>query len=410
MMFMSDLPSQAPCASASRRPRVLFLSSCVSGGGVGRSLAAYLHYDGDKIEAHVVLPEPGVIAKHLEPHATLHLMPEFVERPLRPPYRAIIAIPLLNLVGGLTALCIAAVKLVRLVHRLRPDVIYANHMLAKPVALVVGAWTRTPVIYHGRNIHDQRLVERLFYQAIARPAIVRRILCNSAATARTYAAVVPEKTVVVPNFVADLNAYDRSAFTTVLRQELGFHASTPVIGFVGRLVRWKGVDVLIRAFARVAAAYPDAQLVILGENDPGRAVDVQGELRALAMDLGMGDRVHFLGFRDDVRPYLADFDIHVVPSTAPEPFGRVVIEGLMLGVPTIVSAHGGAIEIVRDGCDGLWFRPGDDADLARCLTALLDDPDRRRALAATGAAHVRATFDGATIAARITELIRAEVR
>jgi glycosyltransferase involved in cell wall biosynthesis len=391
-------------AGNGRRLRVLFLNSCVSGGGAGRSLTAYLEHEAEHIEAHVVMPKPGVIAERLSSLATLHLMPEFVERIQRSPYRfAALPLPGLDIAGGVTALTVSAAKLKKLVERIEPDVIHCNHMLAKPVGVGVGAATRTPVALHVRNIHAHG-IERAFFQALGRARSVRKILCNSRASAEPFLAVVPDKVAVAYNFV-DLSQFERSKVQPRLRAEFGLPAQAVVIGYLGRIIEWKGIDVLIRAFARVHRECPDAWLVIVGDNDGLLKRDRRAEYEALARELGVSDRTRFTGFKDDVRPYVADFDLLALPSRKPEPFGRVLIEAMALGVPAVATAHGGAVEVVNDGQNGLWVRPDDADDLAEKLLSLCADRDRRNAFGSQSAADVRTQFDGATLARQVTQLL-----
>jgi glycosyltransferase involved in cell wall biosynthesis len=388
---------------------VLVLNSCVSGGGAGRSLVAYLqHADHSQMEIHVALPEPGVVACHLTHGEELHFIPELVERITRPPFPfpGEGAPAALRVAAGAAVLGLATMKVVGLCQSIRPDVLYCNHMLVKPVGAFVGALLGIPVVFHARNIHHDLWIEKRFYQRLAQFGVVHTVLCNSRASEAPYAEAVPHKTRVVPNFV-DTRRFDRAHVEPRLRAELGLAEGTPVVGYAGRIVRWKGVDTLIQAFARVHARVPQAVLVVLGDNDAGPSTDLKAEYMSLAERLGVGDAVRFVGFREDVAPYMADFDVLVLPSRAPEPFGRVLVESLALGVPAIITAHGGAVEVVRHDQDGLWVPPGDAPAMATAIESLLVDDGRRRAFGEAGAAHVRAAFDGYRIAAEITRSLRA---
>lgn len=391
------------------RPRVLVLNSCISGGGAGRSLVAYLsHADHSVLDVHVVMPRPGVIAGHLTHGEKIHYVPEFVERMTRPPFLSArvemgAAAPV---AASAVALGIAVRKITALCRRIQPDVLYCNHMLAKPVGAAVGTRLGIPVVFHARNIHDRRWLEKRTYQALGRLDVVQAILCNSRATAGTYTEVVPHKTHVVPNFV-DLARFDRTRLQPGLRAELGLPRDALIVGYAGRLVPWKGVDTLIAAFARIRHRFPSAVLVILGDNDNGLRHDLRARLEGLANQLGIGQQVRFIGFRDDVAPYMADFDVLALPSRAPEPFGRVLVEALSLQVPAVITSHGGAVEVVRHGVDGLWVPPDEPADMAAALDTLLGRPDLRRAFGEAGAEHVRREFQGHRIAAEITRFVRA---
>ena len=113
-----------------------------------------------------------------------------------------------------------------------------------------------------------------------------------------------------------------------LRTEYDLSDEHFVFGFMGRLVEWKGVPLLIKAFASIATEYPNIRLVILGGNNTGARRDFLGEYQVLAKELKLGSQIFFLGFKQDPRPYAADFDVAVLPSIKPEPFGMVIIESM----------------------------------------------------------------------------------
>ncbi|PRR74857.1 1,4-alpha-glucan branching protein domain-containing protein [Neomoorella humiferrea] len=156
-----------------------------------------------------------------------------------------------------------------------------------------------------------------------------------------------------------------------------------VILYVGRLVIEKGVQVLIAAFARLLKFYPRAELIIAGRGP------YEGELIALAVNLGIGGKVRFLGFvtEEERNKLLGQSTVAVFPSLY-EPFGIVALEAMSAGVPVIVSRTGGLAEIVEDGVTGLAFTPGDPDDLLRCLLAVLSNPGRAQKLSRHARAKV----------------------
>jgi len=173
---------------------------------------------------------------------------------------------------------------------------------------------------------------------------------------------------------------------------------------VGQLEPLKGVDVLIRAFARITATYPDATLVIGGEGSQRDA------LTALAEQLGVSDRVHLIGYLDEPAPLLAALDLHVLPSLT-EGLGSVTAQAMALGVPVIATAVGGSNSLITDGVTGLLVAPADAGAIAEAMLRLLGDPGRARELAEAGRAdvaarHSEAAFVDATWA-RYTRAVHA---
>jgi glycosyltransferase involved in cell wall biosynthesis/GT2 family glycosyltransferase len=152
------------------------------------------------------------------------------------------------------------------------------------------------------------------------------------------------------------------------------------VGFVGTLVPSKGAHVLARAFRDLADRR--LRLRIHGgfapyHGDTGYEARLRDVLGPLADDALRGPFAH-----SRLNEVLAEIDVLVVPSIWEENAPLVVQEAFLAGVPVVVSGHGGLAEAVRDGIDGLHFRPGDAADLGRALRRLADDPVLRRRLAA----------------------------
>ncbi|HWO41241.1 MAG TPA: glycosyltransferase family 4 protein [Candidatus Eisenbacteria bacterium] len=146
-------------------------------------------------------------------------------------------------------------------------------------------------------------------------------------------------------------------------------AFPPTAAFGGRLVREKGVDLLLHAFAKITDRVPQAKLIIAGDG-PERAT-----LQALARRLGLDSRVSWLGHltQHEMEQRFSQAWVQVVPSLWAEPFGIVAAEAMMRGTAVIASNSGGLAEIVRDGETGFLVPPGDIEALAGRLTQILQD-------------------------------------
>jgi glycosyltransferase involved in cell wall biosynthesis len=161
----------------------------------------------------------------------------------------------------------------------------------------------------------------------------------------------------------------------------------PVAAIFGRLARWKGQDVLIRAAARL----PELAVWIVGDalfTEDDRAY--AGELRKLASSLG--GRVKLLGFRDDIPSLMKAADIVVHCSTAPEPFGRVIVEAMFARRPVVAARAGGPIEILADSAAGKLVSPGDAGSLEDALRRLLGSPGERLRLGEAGRQRAEAEY------------------
>ena len=169
------------------------------------------------------------------------------------------------------------------------------------------------------------------------------------------------------------------------------------MGTVCRLVPLKHVDDLLRAAAVVRRDRPGLRLVVVGDG-PQRAV-----LEAEAERLGLRGAARFLGERADIPELLAAMDVFVHPSES-EGHPNAVLEAMASGLPVIAAAIPGVDELVRDGETGVLVPPGDPAELARAIGALLDRPDLAGELGLAGQALIARQFDVTTMVWRFEEV------
>ena len=161
-------------------------------------------------------------------------------------------------------------------------------------------------------------------------------------------------------------------------------SSAPTIAFAGRLVREKGVDVLLRAFALLKSRLPEAKLVICGDGPDRKRIE------NLILELNLPDDVSMRGFlptRQVVETFRRSWVV-AVPSVWEEPFGHVGIEAMMNGIPIVASKIGGLAEIVEDGRTGFVVPPNDSEALSSALLKIAGD--RQMAETMGRAAHERA--------------------
>lgn len=290
------------------------------------------------------------------------------------------------------------------------DVLYANSQKAFIVGSLAGRMAGKPVIWH---LHDVLTADH-FSSANRRLAVamanrlVSRVVANSEASARAFVECGGQASKVRVVY----NGIDSAAFKSVgpkatgdLKRSLGIDEGNPVIGAFSRLAPWKGQHVLLDALSRL----PGPHALIVGEALFGEEAYAK-DLRRRASSLGVQDRVHFLGFREDVPRLMRLSDVVVHASTAPEPFGRMIVEGMLARRPVVASRAGGALEIVEDGVNGLLVPPGDAEALAEALSGLLAAPPRGEALAERGYAAAAERFSLGTMMEGVEREIRAAVR
>ncbi len=277
------------------------------------------------------------------------------------------------------------------------DLMYANSQKAFVVGCVASMFARKPVLWHLHDILDRDVFSRINIgvDVFLANHVATRVIANSEATANALRANGGARARVDVIY----NGLDRAVSDAVtsgeaaaLRASLGL-GSTPVLGLFGRIAPWKGQHVAIRALKLLGDESP-VHLAVVGDALFGEE-SYAAEVRALATELGLDARVHWLGFRNDVPALMRAVDVLVHTSTAPEPFGRVIAEGMLAERPVIATAGGGASEIVRAGVTAWQVQPNDPAALAAAIREVLANPSRAREIAAAGRADalVRFTLD-----------------
>jgi glycosyltransferase involved in cell wall biosynthesis len=172
-------------------------------------------------------------------------------------------------------------------------------------------------------------------------------------------------------------------FSTIVPATGSGHETRRRVLFAGRIVKPKGVDVLVRAARSV-----DAEFVVYGE---GTRMD---SVRGLARRLGVEERVRFAGWigAEELAREIAEASVVVLPSVWPEPFGLVGIEALASGRPVVASMTGGIVDWLQDGVTGLGVPPGRPRPLAAALNELLADPSGQRRMGEAGRELVAERF------------------
>ena len=169
------------------------------------------------------------------------------------------------------------------------------------------------------------------------------------------------------------------------RMRAGAASEDILLTCVCRVTARKRVDLPIRAVARLQATNPDLRLAVVGDGEHRPA------LERLARELGVSERVTFMGYIPDVAPVAAAADIAVLTSDSDEGTPVSLIEAAAAGVPAIATTIGGVADVVAPGA-GVLLSPGDEAGLADAIARLAADEDLRRRMGRTASAHVLERF------------------
>lgn len=289
------------------------------------------------------------------------------------------------------------------------DFLHANSQKAFVIACLAGLLARKPVLW---DLNDLLLPQHFSRSNIKLDVLLAnwfavRVIANSQASAKALIAQGGngEKVRVV------YNGIDGAPFSAVkeeeieaARQELRL-AGKRMVGVFGRLAEWKGQHIAIEAMTRV----PDVQLLLVGDALFGEQAYAD-RLKAQVERLGLSDRVHFLGFRSDIPRLMRMVDVVLHTSIDPEPFGRVIVEGMLAGRPVIATRAGGVEEIIAHGRTGVLVEPGNPVELADAINALFADPARASAIAEAGCLDAEQRFTVEANVAAMSEQMEAVAR
>lgn len=288
---------------------------------------------------------------------------------------------------------------VRLCRRERFDVIHVHWPFPHGIwGYFAGKLSGAPVVltFHGAELLLTRRFSFVKYFLRHATKHARDIICNSSYTARQAARFTDKPIEVIP--------YGATVEASVPERD----RERPVkeILFAGRLIRRKGLDVLIRALPRIAAEVP-VKLHVVSDGP------MAGEWKALARQLGVEKDVVFHGIvsNERLKARYGSADVFVLPAVVDdrgdtEGLGIVLIEAISFGVPVVASEVGGIVDIVKHEETGLLVPEKDPEALADAVCRVLKDPELSRRLVRGGLAHVRAYFGWTNITTRLTNVYK----
>jgi glycosyltransferase involved in cell wall biosynthesis len=168
-----------------------------------------------------------------------------------------------------------------------------------------------------------------------------------------------------------------------IRRELHIVGGNPVVGIVGNVDSWKGQMVVVKAINNIRKNYPNIKCLVVGAVCAG-AENYQQELVKYVADNSLGENILFTGFRKDSIAVMNLLDVLIHASVEPEPFARVILEGMALGKPIIGTNSGGTPEQIIDGLTGLLVPMNDHNAMAEALCRYLSDMKKAKEMGDRG--------------------------
>ncbi|MFB3816902.1 MAG: glycosyltransferase family 4 protein [Candidatus Methylomirabilales bacterium] len=352
--------------------RLLFVSGYADlvGGGQRSLLVLLQRLDRDAFSPAVACPAEGEVARRARSLGA-----------------EVVLLDTGDCIDGVSAVRHAP-RVRRTVARLAPHLVHCDTLYTALSCGLALAGTRIPVIFHARTSERAVLLDRVV------PAVCARVVCVSQAAARRFRPRWASRVRVVLNGV-DVTQFRPGLDGRSLRGRLGIPAQAFVIGYCGQLLRQKGLDHLLGAFARLREKDGSLALFLAGSG-PDEA----------ALRQAAGPRAFFHAFADSLPDFYAALDVFVLPTLLEEGLSRALLEAMACGLPCVATALGGNPEALGDGTAGVLVPAGDGDALARLLGELRRDPGRRRGLGRAARARALECFDAAATTRKMEAVYR----
>lgn len=282
-------------------------------------------------------------------------------------------------------------RLLMIVLRLKPTVVHSFLPLVTFMGALAGRMAKVPLVITSRRAlgkHQERYILLRPFDLLAN-RLSHRVTVNSMAVwedtiERDH--IDPKKLVLIYNGVDPQTFDSASPFRKEVRKKLGITPQKNVIIVVANLILYKGHIDLLEAARKVLKHIPKTLFLLVGE-DRG----IGGNLKRISIDLGIGEKVRFLGLRDDIHQLLAASDLSVL-SSHEEGFSNVILESMAAGLPIVATNVGGNSEAVVNGITG-WLVPPKNPDaMAEKIVDLLHDPQKARSWGKQGRKRVNKKF------------------
>ncbi len=386
---------------------VYFDHTALMSGGEIALLHLVQHLDRSRFTPVVVLSADGpLVAKLVESGVETHVLP-LEESVMETRKDSLEARGLLRPHAALNVVRYAW-HLARFLKARKADLLHTNSLKSDVIGGIAGRLARIPVIWHIRD--------RIATDYLPKPAVTgfrwlcrilpHYIITNSEATLQALSLDLEGRAAVIHSGVT--KTYVRVVHDGVGDEGIrifnpALNSENPLIGLVGRLSPWKGQHIFLEAAAAVREQFPKARFQIIGSAMFGEE-EYEAKIRKLCETLGLMNAVEFTGYRTDVSALIGQLDVLVHASTSGEPFGQVVVEGMVAGKPVVATNGGGIPEIVQEGVTG-WLVPmGESAPMAEAIMRLLRDPEGAAKMGAAGRQRVLAHFTIELTAKRVQEI------
>lgn len=281
----------------------------------------------------------------------------------------------------------ALVDLIRLrgwLKQSRPDVFNTHGNMDAKIGLLAAVGLGIPCVIRSR--HHSHPVSPSWHNKMMYRHLSDYVFTTADRTSRQIIedlSVAPDKVITVASGISPPDTLmDRADARRRLQEELHLSPHDRFLGSVAMLGDWKGHRYIIDGFAQIHRDFRHHHLVFVGDGSEMAVLKQQAE------HLGLDDRVHLTGFKENPWPYFRAFDLDILASTKNEGIPQVLLQAMYAGCPVIGTWAGGIPDIIEDGVSGLLVEPGSSNALARAMTRLLTNPEQAATFSANAFSFV----------------------
>jgi glycosyltransferase involved in cell wall biosynthesis len=367
---------------------ILFVHQSSEMYGSDKTLLVLLqNIDKTKYSCTVVLPNDGPLKAALE-----HEKIKVVIAPVLKLHRKMFAPKNIYLLVKEVWL---GFKTLNLLHKqIKFDLIYSNTL-----AVLLGiCFARLFKIKHLWHVHEIIESPKLFTVAFLffiQLKVNSLIIYNSAATKNFWITAKKETTknvIVLNGLDANFDVLSENKIQNI--RKIVFKSNNEsdiIIALVGRISRWKGQLILLKAFNQIVKIRSNVKLIFVGSAPLNQNALLQ-DLQLKIKNGGLEHQVVIVPFYDKIFDLWQSVDIAVVPSTEPEPFGLVAVEAMLAGKPVVASNHGGLSEIILNNDTGFLITPNNEIALQTAIQNLIDNPNLRKKMGESGRTRALSNF------------------
>jgi len=340
--------------------------------------------DKSKFKPLVILPQSGPLADKIEE----------VGVPVKIMKMGVLRRKFFNLKGIVPYFFLLAISVIRLMTIIKKEkikIVYSN--TSAVLAGAIAAWiSRTAHIWH---IHEVIVKPKYLWKILS--GIIFLLSDKVIAISEAVKSHLAEgfkrnakKAVLIYDGI-NIAKFDTRIKGEKIRREFNISQDAIIIGMVGRISRWKGQEHFLEGAAEIHKNFPETKFLIVGNPYPGEEYRMK-KLQNQIESIGLKGHTFLTGFRSDIIEVLASFDIFILPSQWPEPFGLVILEAMAMEKPVVATNHGGPRDIVLDGITGYLVPPQDISQMVSALTKLIEEKDLRISMGKNGRKRAAQTF------------------